>query len=145
MNPQEQEHLDHVAGSATEHQNCHAESSMANSFHESAVSVQICKMNELGLHVVVEISTAYCRVTDGIIGAHTAILGAFPTKQAAEAFINLYIDKYGYDGECNYDVRSKLPMPPVSHAAEAESHGIDMDDDLPETTREQREADEVPF
>lgn len=154
MTPQEQEHLDHVAGCATEHQNSHAQSQIENNARESVTEGKIAKLTGLGLHVAVEISTAYCRVTDGIIGTHTCILGAFPCKEAAEIFINLFIDHYGYDGESNYDVRSPLPMPPTKakedplgppettremeeaerHAAlldEAESHGIDMDDDVP--------------
>jgi hypothetical protein len=154
MNIQEQEHLDHVAGSQTEHQMCHEMSTLEHHGRESVTAGKIAKLTGLGLHVAVEISTAYCRVTDGIIGTHTAILGAFPYKEAAETFINLFIDHYGYDGESNYDVRSPLPMPPTKakedplgppettremeeaerHAAlldEAESHGIDMDDDIP--------------
>lgn len=136
MTPQEQEHLDHVAGSATEHQNCHMESQIHNSAKEGLTSAKICQMNNLGLHVAIEVTTAYCRVTDGIIGTHTIILGGFVTKGAAESFLNMYADKY-YDGESTFDIRSPLPMPPTKP----------VEDPLgpPETTREAQELDQCPF
>jgi hypothetical protein len=154
MTPQEQEHLDHVAGSATEHQNCHQQSTIEHNNREGTVKHQIVALNALGMHVVVGETTAYCRTTDGIIGTHTSILGAFPYDFAAAAFVGMYLDKTGYDPDEHIHVVSPLPMPPTKakedplgppettremeeaerHAAlldEAESHGIDMDDDIP--------------
>jgi hypothetical protein len=144
MTPQEQEHLDHVLGSATEHQNCHQESKIRNSARESKTSVRVIQLTSLGLYVATEQTTALCPVTDGIVGVETHILGAFPTEKMAETFILMYVDRYGYEGDSHFKVMGPLPKPPVRakedplgppetsrELEEAESHGIDMDDDIP--------------
>lgn len=139
MTPQEQEHLDHVAGCATEHQNSHAQSQIENNARESVTAGKIATLTGLGLHVAIEVTTAYCRATDGIIGTHTSIMGAFPTKGAAEAFLAMYLHQLThYDGESAYHVRSPLPKPPtkkcfVRHISE------------PETSREAEEDARCPF
>jgi hypothetical protein len=128
MTPQEQEHMDHVLGSASEFQNCYQESQIKHSSRESETSRKIRALNDLGMHVVVGKTPAHCGVTDAIVGEHTSILGALPFDFAAVAFIGFYLDKTGYDPEEHVDVISPQPESP---AEEAESHGIDMDDDCP--------------
>jgi hypothetical protein len=126
MNHIEQEHLDHVAGSATEHQNSHAMSVIGLAHRNSEVRAEITKLIEAGQFVVVSESTACCPVTDGITGVHIGIYSRHNTLPEA-------MRRMEEDAEECHNAEINLHIEPSQQAIaeEAESHGIDMDDDCP--------------
>lgn len=84
MNIQEQEHIDFVAGCASEFQNSYAQSRAEHSVKDAEVRGVIHSLVQGGLFVIVRSSPAYCRVTDAIVGEHLSVMGAFGDRGAAE-------------------------------------------------------------
>lgn len=68
MSPAEQEHLDHIAGSASEFQNCFAEAGMARCRVAGEAREAIDKALAAGRFAVVSTSPYFCRVTDAFVG-----------------------------------------------------------------------------
>lgn len=79
----EQEHLDHVAGCATEFQNAYAISSIQSMGRGDGHL--IARAKRLGLFVVVEESPCFCRFTDAFIRNVATFICAFPSREAAVA------------------------------------------------------------
>lgn len=65
----EQEHLDHVAGSASEFQNCFEEASIARVHTADREARDIAQALSNGLFVVVNEQLHYCRATDAVTGS----------------------------------------------------------------------------
>lgn len=131
---QAQEHLDHVAGSASEHQNAY---SMSRMQHRSGMQ-GVKDLARAGLHVVVMQGPAYCRYTDAIIGSHYSPLACFRDRADALAEVAATYEQWeaaGMDDECSLSVyplpeaqqpERQRPTPRLSANAAA-----DGDDDLP--------------
>ena len=80
----EQEHWDHVNGSATEFQNCFTEARAKVQELNSNHSAPIVRARSLGLFVVVEEIEYHCRATDAFAGIFERFVVAFPTKESAD-------------------------------------------------------------
>lgn len=80
---QYQEHLDHVAGCASEFQNCFTEAKDECYRQATVHSQRINKAKALGLHVVVRDVEYYCRATDAFAGSYDEFICAFPTRLSA--------------------------------------------------------------
>ena len=79
----EQEHWDHVDGSATEFQNCFTEAHAKVQELSREFSVPILRARSLGLFVVVQEMEYYCQSTDALAGTFNRFVAAFPTEQSA--------------------------------------------------------------
>jgi hypothetical protein len=83
MTHQEQEHIDHELGSATEHQNSHAMSLIELAHRNCEVRAQINALTEFQFVVVAE-TLATCPVTDGILGSSLSIYSRHATLMEAQ-------------------------------------------------------------
>lgn len=130
MTHQEQEHIDHVAGSASEFQNSFAQSQIEHHHANIDTVVRIAELVEAGRFVVVGSCPAYCRVTDAVVGEHVNIEADFATRAEAEAHCARYTD---LDDDFRVRIEPVAARLALAQAIadEAESHGIDMDDDIP--------------
>ncbi len=97
----EQEHLDHVAGCATEFQNAYALSSIQSMGRGDG---KISRAKGLGLFVVVEEYPIYCRFTDAFIGNVSKFICAFPTRESAVAKATKLSIAAGIDNDISYSV-----------------------------------------
>ena len=104
---QEQEHLDHISGSATEFQNCFTEARAKVQELNSNHSAPIVRARSLGLFVVVEEIEYHCRTTDAFAGIFERFVVAFPTKESADLRIAKLCSKEP-SGEIQYRVLSPL-------------------------------------
>jgi len=82
---QEQEHFDHVAGSASEFQNCFAEAGMVRARLASEGSARINALLAAGRFVVVEESPYYCKATDAVAGMVKDVVSHHASREEAEA------------------------------------------------------------
>ena len=98
----EQEHLDHVAGCATEFQNAYALSSIQSMGRGDGHLISRAK--GLGLFVVVEESPMYCRYTDAFIRNVSTFICAFPTRESAVAKATKLSIAAGIDNDISYSV-----------------------------------------
>jgi len=98
----EQEHLDHVAGCATEFQNAYAFSSIQSMGRGDGHLISRAK--KLGLFVVVEESPMYCRYTDAFIRNVSTFICAFPTRESAVAKATKLSIAAGIDNDISYSV-----------------------------------------
>ena len=80
----EQEHIDHVAGEATEFRNCFTEAEDKLAELSSAGFVNIHRMHKLGLFVLAQEIEYYCRATDALVGTYHVAISGFPTRAGAE-------------------------------------------------------------
>ena len=103
---QYEEHLDAIAGEASEFQNCFTEAQQVAFELGAKESVAINKAKALGLFVVVLEIPYFCRSTDALVGCYNRFVCAFPSREAAEAKIQkLYSKLSEYDsGDYNYSV-----------------------------------------
>lgn len=101
---QEQEHIDHVAGSASEFQNCYSEADAVLRQRRSDFSVPVARARSLGLFVVVEEMPYYCRATDAIVGTYERFVVAFPTQRAADERAAALYARCGADAEVSFRV-----------------------------------------
>jgi hypothetical protein len=86
VSPAEQEHLDHVAGSASEFQNCFSEANdVRRQLHHNG-QVEIAALLAAGRFVVVEENPYHCRATDAVAGMVASPVGHFASREEAEAF-----------------------------------------------------------
>jgi hypothetical protein len=79
----EQEHWDHVDGSATEFQNCFTEAHAKVQELSREFSAPIVRARSLGLFVVAEEIEYYCKATDALAGTFNRFVAAFPAEQSA--------------------------------------------------------------
>lgn len=125
---QAQEHWDHVAGSASDHQNAY---SMSQLQHRSGMQ-GVQDLVRAGLHVVVMSGPAYCRSTDAIIGSHYSPLSCFRDRAAALAEVAATYEQWeatGMDDECSLAV---YPLPEApKRARPLPRASATVDDDLP--------------
>lgn len=99
MNIQEIEHIEHVAGSASEFQNSYAQSRLEHSAENSRVRGLIQSFVDGGQYVIVCSSPTYCRVTDAIVGEHLSIRGAYGDRGAAERSMRAMFEAGHFDPE----------------------------------------------
>jgi hypothetical protein len=131
MSEQEQEHVDHVAGSASEFQNCFEEATLARCRIAGDYRQAIDNVLAAGRFAVVSTSPYFCRVTGAFVGVVEHLRGDYASREAADA--------------------AALAL----YGAEYEAHGFDIGEDLyvlprqapaPVTPSEVAEAqDDVPF
>jgi hypothetical protein len=104
---QEQEHLDFVAGEASEFQNCHSEAVAKCHRLASQHAIPISRAKALGLFVVVREVAYYCRATDAFAGTYDTFVCAFPSQASADQKVrklcNPERQSYG-DDDCAYRV-----------------------------------------
>jgi hypothetical protein len=81
----EQEHADHVAGCASEFQNCYSEAKSKVTHLSAQHGTRIHRARSLGLWVVTQDIAYYCRTTDAIAGSYEEFISAHPTEEAALA------------------------------------------------------------
>ena len=119
-----QEHLDHVAGEASEFQNCLTEAGQHLSARRTAEAQKIGAALQAGQFVVVSEAPVYCRATDALVGTCTGFVGAFAERLPAEIAAAHHAREHG--DECYYYVlpRASLSKAPVEVEAAA-------DDDCP--------------
>ena len=120
-----QEHLDHEAGAASEHQNAYALSQMR---HDSGMSA-VLDLVAAGKYVAVVSGPAHCRMTDAPIGSHYSIDGVFATREEADTLVHATYTRWEASGgpdEYDCSVYPKLPQP-----ARTSGHVGDDDDDIP--------------
>lgn len=86
MNIQEQEHIDHVAGSASEFQNCYEEAGHQFAVEQAKENGKIARAKRQGRVVVCRQHERSCRATDGFLGWFIEFDSAWATRQAAEAY-----------------------------------------------------------
>lgn len=102
-----QEHLNHVAGEASEFQNCFSEAAEKCSQLAAEHSAPINRAKALGLFVVVREIAYYCQSTDGFAGTYKTFVCAFPSQAAADQkahkLSNPERQSYG-DDACAYRV-----------------------------------------
>lgn len=84
MNANYIEHLEHVAGSASEFQNCLTEANAARRELARVHAARIERAISFGLCVVVESEAYYCRATDAFAGSYERFVIALPSREAAE-------------------------------------------------------------
>lgn len=122
---QAQEHWDHVAGSASDHQNAYSLSRMS---HRSGLQ-GVQDLVRAGLHVVVVTGPAYCRSTDALIGTHYSPVACFRDRAAAQAEAAAIFESWGDDpGDCSIAI---YPLPAQEPAAARAGRFAALDDDLP--------------
>jgi hypothetical protein len=121
MSEQEQEHWDHVAGSASEFQNCYEEAGIRRVQIAAGEDEKIAAALAQGLFVVVNEQPHYCRVTDAVTGtvryfdtAHLSIRRAIQRRDDLQAG----------DPDARVSIEPHLPEPPYVAPAGA-------DDDVP--------------
>lgn len=105
----EQEHNDHVAGSASEHQNCLTEANMTLFQRNGAVRAKVDRLTDLGQFPVVSSAPAYCHATDAILGDQLSIVKIFSARPAADAEVRRLNDFESCDGEVSFEVFPRLP------------------------------------
>ncbi len=102
-----QEHLDHVAGEASEFQNCFSEAAEKCFQLRTEHSAPINRAKALGLFVVVREVSYYCQSTDGFAGTYDTFVCAFPSQAAADQKVDKLCNperqSYG-DGDYSYRV-----------------------------------------
>lgn len=88
MTPAEQEHWDHVAGSASEFQNCFSEARSA-CFHLHVKNADlIAEALARGLFVVVKDCLYHCKATDAVAGQYIRFVQALDNITDARALAN---------------------------------------------------------
>jgi hypothetical protein len=104
----EQEHWDHVNGSATEFQNCFTEARAEVQELNNDHSAPIVRARSIGLFVVVREIEYYCRSTDAFAGTFDVFVVAFPTRESADARIAKLYARQSEWSETRYRVVSPL-------------------------------------
>lgn len=129
LSEQEQEHLDHVAGSASEFQNCFQEASISRCHVAGEARKAIDDVLNAGRFAVVSTSPYFCRVTDAFVGVVEHLRGDFATREAADAAaLALYGKEYGAQG---FDIGEDLyvlPRAPQVNPEDLRQSPVDSDD-----------------
>ncbi len=112
--PAEQEHVDHVAGSASEFQNCFSEARSRRLNLAFAGSKAIADLLAAGRFVVVEENPYHCRATDAVAGMVAAPIGHFASREEADAFAAPRCEVQERYGDGFVYVLPRLPVPPAS-------------------------------
>ena len=97
VNEQEQEHWDHVAGSASEFQNCFSEAQSVASRLAAQYGKAINAVLAAGRFAVVLSAPYYCRATDAIAGSVEYLRGDFETREQAQDCANRIYASEGLD------------------------------------------------
>jgi hypothetical protein len=115
MNEAYQEHLDHIAGSASEFQNCYTEAGQAMRAHNYQTDQSVAALVAAGSFVVVASDTWHCRATDAVVGEGRYLRSHWDTREEADAAVRRAYDADGpmFAGEVGYDVEPRLPVPLV--------------------------------
>ena len=79
----EQEHADHVAGCASEFQNCYSEARSKVSQLAAQHGTRIHRARSLGLWVVIDEVDYHCRATDAFAGTYEHFISAHPAEAVA--------------------------------------------------------------
>jgi hypothetical protein len=111
MNIQEREHLDHVAGAASEFQNCFAEAQHKAAELNRPGAAAVRRALSLGLCAVVCEAAYYCRATDAFAGTVTTLVVAVRTRADAEARAAKLHEASGGDGDVSYYVLPRVAAP----------------------------------
>lgn len=122
-----QEHADHVAGSASDHQNAYAQSQIQHRSGMAEVQAIVAR----GLSVVVMSGPAYCRSTDALIGTSHHVVSYHLSRKVAERRAGKLAEACD-GGEESFAVYP-LP-PPAAEAAAAAATALAFDlyaDDVP--------------
>lgn len=108
LSPAEQEHADHVAGSASEFQNCYAEAGMVRARLNADQSVAIKAALDEGKFVVVREVPHYCKATDACTGTVRYFEAAFDLRGGAEHYA---YEHSGCQDDSTLYVLPRLPAP----------------------------------
>lgn len=123
MSPAEQEHYDHVAGSASELQNCFSEAGATRCRLAAVAFGPIANALLAGEFVVVEDAPYHCKATDAFVGVIPTRLASFDTREAAEAHANaLSADPSVFDGQVY--VLPRAPQHPDDQSQDAGDDNI---------------------
>jgi hypothetical protein len=110
MSEQEQEHVDHVAGCASEFQNCFEEASIERCRQAGAYRQAIDDVLVAGRFAVVSTAPYFCKATDAFVGVVEYLRGDFATREAADAAaLALYGREYEAHG---FDIGEDLYVLP---------------------------------
>jgi hypothetical protein len=117
----EQEHLDHVAGSASEPQNCLSEARSSLSHHNAGSLARINRALQSGAYVVVSRGPWFCKATDGLAGEAIDIEAVRDDR--AEAGIKARELSESFQGELDvyvlprfFDPSELAPQSPVDNS-----------------------------
>lgn len=113
MSEAEQEHFDHVAGSASEFQNCFSEAEMRRSQLNRKHAELIGPALDLGMFVVAEEVPYYCKATDACAGSYRSFRFAFHSRQQADDYAR-QLAAEDFDPECRLMVLPELPAEPYA-------------------------------
>lgn len=130
MNAHYQEHIEHVAGEASEFQNAFTEAGDVRRRLAYEHGAKISEGLAAGLFVVVQEVTYHCRSTDALVGTYESFVSAHQDRQAAEdhaARLRYYPDPE----ECPCYVLPRLPRPAPAPAPEPEPEPEPEVDDCP--------------
>ena len=124
MNSTYREHLDHIAGEASEAVNCFSEAQSLLADENAKVEARIREHLAEGLIVLVSSSLAHCNATDAVSGERFAI-EAFALSSR---FLRRCLEELKDDfPETNYTLRYPEGLEPNPVAAEI-APAIDLDD-----------------
>ena len=104
---QAQEHADHEAGCASDHQNAYALSQMQ---HRSGMA-EVLALVAQGFHVVVMTGPAYCRSTDALISVSHHVCSYHLSRRVAEYRAGKAAEECD-GGEESFAVYPRPPAPP---------------------------------
>jgi hypothetical protein len=128
ISPAEQEHLDHVAGSASEFENCFSEARSVASRHNSEGQSKIAALVAAGRFVVVCGYPHHCKATDAFAGTIAQRRSDHASRAEADAVLGALFESGEFDPDCNYYVAPRLPAPPALAPRYSEPVA---DDDVP--------------
>lgn len=120
VNEQEQEHWDHVAGSASEFQNCFEEARIAASREANKHGAAIGDVLATGRFAVVLRCPYYCKATDAIAGSVEYLRGDYASRAEANAEALRIYSSEGLDSFEDLYVLPRVPLavvlelPPVA-------------------------------
>jgi hypothetical protein len=122
------EHDEHVAGEASEFDNCLREAGDVVRENNYLTDRSTGALVAAGAFVVVGASTYYCRSTDAVVGEWRTLDSHWETRAEADAKVRRLFEILGddYDGEVGWSVLPALP--PVS-AVTGPGHGTVADED----------------
>ncbi len=122
LNAQEQEHWDHVAGSASEFQNCFEEAGVAARRLHDEYYQAIAAVVSAGRFAVVNRCPYHCKATDAAAGSVEYLRSDCATREDAVAAMNALYAAEGLD--CDEELyvlpREAMTAAPVSMSAEEE-------------------------
>jgi hypothetical protein len=104
MSAAEQEHWDHVAGSASELQNCFEEAQGRRRQLHSQNAERIARVRGFQMFAVVEEVPYYCKATDAFAGSYQIFRVGFKTREAADAYMEHMFKRGDMDPESRFIV-----------------------------------------